>query len=99
MSGPKVGTPSLRELAGIRKKFLQLGREIEQMPGGPTRANLIHSKDKLGGFLSDAFGWKAWRYFDEDNVAARNVAPRKRRLFHRDEVVFEVEAPDREPSP
>ncbi len=63
-SDPKVGSPSLRELAGIRKKFLQLGREIEEMPGGRIRDDLIHSKDKLGGFLSDAFGWAAWRHSD-----------------------------------
>ena len=66
---PTVGTPSLRELAGIKKKYLQLGREIEQLPGGMARANLVHSKDKLGIFLETAFGYRAWRHSDEGSGA------------------------------
>jgi len=48
-------------LSGIRKKFLQLGREVEELPGGLARDNLVHSKDKLGEFIEDAFGRLAWR--------------------------------------
>lgn len=51
-----------------RKKYLQLGREIEHMPNGVVRDNAEHTHSKLGIFLTNVLGkdWTEWLTGDPD---------------------------------
>lgn len=59
-------------LKAARRKYLQLGDEIEQVKDSLLRANLEHTHSKLGIFLSEAIGYKIWKQFDNELEAVDN---------------------------
>lgn len=49
------------DLADIRRKYLQLGREISLVTDFTLRSNLEHTHSKLGIYLEGIFGVDEWR--------------------------------------
>lgn len=55
----------IKSLKAARRKYLQLGQEIDQVEDEKVRSNLKHTHAKLGQFFADAIGNGVWREADK----------------------------------
>ena len=61
-------------LHAAKLKYRRLVTEIEALPGGRERDNLLHTAFKLGSFFEEAVGTRNWRAAERDmNVVLREL--------------------------